>query len=141
MSTQTKAQTTSLEPPVVLDRAYAERLHGLASAVRNRLPHVADRLMREVERARVLPSAELPENIVNIGSEVTFLDHETGAERTVTLVFPPDADIALGRVSVLTPVGAALIGLAVGHSIDWETHGGRIRRLTVARVGRGAAGA
>jgi regulator of nucleoside diphosphate kinase len=94
--------------------------------------------MREVARATVLPSGEMPGDVVNIGSEVRFRDEATGREQTVTVALPPDADIARGRVSVLTPIGAALIGLAAGASIGWETRDGEARRLTVLAVTRGA---
>jgi regulator of nucleoside diphosphate kinase len=85
----------------------------------------------------VLPSAEMPGDVVNIGSEVSFRDEVRGREQTVTVVLPADADIAKGRVSVLTPIGAALIGLRAGASIGWETREGEERRLTVLAVRRG----
>ena len=66
--------------------------------------------------------------MVNIGSQVSFRDEVTGREQTVSIVLPADADIAAGRVSVLTPIGAALIGLKAG----------RVDRLGDPR-GRGAA--
>jgi regulator of nucleoside diphosphate kinase len=122
------------EPPVVLDAAHVESLQRLASAVLDRTPEVADRLLQEIERATVLPSAEIPPHVVNIGSEVTFRDEATGREQTVVLVLPPDADISARRVSVVTPIGAALIGLAEGVSIGWETRDGESRRLTILRV-------
>jgi regulator of nucleoside diphosphate kinase len=59
---------------------------------------------------------------------------DAGEDRTVTLVFPGRADIAEGKVSVLTPIGVALIGLAVGQSIDWTARDGRTHRLTVRDV-------
>lgn len=133
--------TLRKEPPVLLDAAYAERLHGLASTLLQRAPDVAERLLHEIERADVLPSSELPADVVNIGSDVTFHDEATGRTQTVTLVFPPDADIAAGRVSVLTPIGAALIGLAAGASISWETRTGEERTLTVTQVKAAPSGA
>jgi regulator of nucleoside diphosphate kinase len=123
------------EPPVVLDGAYVDRLQGLALAVIPRIPEVANRLLHEVERAEVLPSSEMPANIVNIGTTVTFRDDVAGRTQTATLVLPPDADIARQRISILTPIGAALIGLSEGASITWETRGGKSRRLTVTKVG------
>lgn len=122
------------DPPVVLDAAYVERLQALGAAAMARSPEVADRLLHEIERATVLASADMPPKVVNIGSEVTFRDQESGREQTVVLVLPPAADIAQRRVSVVTPIGAALIGIAEGASIDWETRSGETRRLTVTRV-------
>jgi regulator of nucleoside diphosphate kinase len=124
----------SSDAPIIIDAEYLERLRGLALAAMNRDPEVGDRLLQEIERAEVLPSADMPAHIVNVGSEVTFRDNTTGRVQTVTLVLPMEADIAERKVSVLTPVGAALIGLAQGASIDWETRDGESRELTVLKV-------
>jgi regulator of nucleoside diphosphate kinase len=128
------SQTVSRDPPIVIDAEYFERLRGLAIAAMDRVPDVGDRLLQEVERAEVLPSAAMPPNIVNVGSEVTFRDNTAGRVQTVILVMPKDANIAERRVSVLTPIGAALIGLAEGASIGWETRDGKSRELTVLKV-------
>lgn len=123
------------EPPIVLDQAWSETLEALAAGAMRRVPEVGDRLMAEVARATVVASEAMPADVVNIGSRVRFRDEVTGREQTVVVVLPPDADIGRGRVSVLTPIGAALIGLAAGASIGWETRDGEERRLTVLEVG------
>jgi regulator of nucleoside diphosphate kinase len=123
------------DPPIVLDAAWSDRLEDLAAvAIRRGLGAVGDRLMAEVARATVLPSAEMPADVVNIGSAVRYRDEMTGREQTVSLVLPQDVDIDRGRISVLTPVGAALIGLRAGAAIGWETREGVERRLTVLAV-------
>jgi len=127
-------QTKSRDAPIIIDAEYIERLRGLALAAMNRDPEVGDRLLQEIERAEVLPSADMPAHVVNIGSKVTFRDNTTDRVQTVTLVLPGEADIAERKVSVLTPIGAALIGLAQGASIDWETRDGESRELTVLHV-------
>jgi regulator of nucleoside diphosphate kinase len=58
----------------------------------------------------------------------------SGADRTVELVYPRDADIYAGRVSILTPVGAGVIGLRTGQSILWPDRDGRERKLTIVKV-------
>jgi regulator of nucleoside diphosphate kinase len=68
-----------------------------------------------------------------MGSKLRFTS-DTGEDRRITLVFPGEADIAEGKVSILTPIGAALIGLSVGQSIDWTARDGRTHRLTVESV-------
>jgi regulator of nucleoside diphosphate kinase len=78
----------------------------------------------------------MPGDVINIGSQVRFRDEVTGREQAVTIVLPPEANIAAGRVSVLTPIGAALIGLRTGAAIGWETRDGEERRLKVLAVGR-----
>lgn len=131
----TTATSTQQDPPIVLDAAWSDRLEDLAAiAIEQGLEEVGDRLMTEVARATVLPSDEMPADVVNIGSEVRYRDEVTGREQTVTLVLPADVDIDDGRISVLTPIGAALIGLSSGAGIGWDTREGEERRLTVLGV-------
>jgi regulator of nucleoside diphosphate kinase len=68
-----------------------------------------------------------------MGSTVEFRS-DTGQQRRVTLVYPGEADFAQGRISILTPIGAALIGLSPGQSIAWTSRDGRQHRLTVLSV-------
>lgn len=84
----------------------------------------AEQLEAELERAVILPAAAVPPGLVTMHSHVLFED-ETGKRRELQLVFPWDADAGRGRVSVLAPVGAALLGLSVGQTIDWPLPGGR----------------
>jgi len=97
-------------------------------------PRVAHFLAREVERANLVPDDTILEGVVRMGSQVRYCDRETGDVRDVTLVYPHEADITLKRVSVLTPVGAALIGLSVGQDIQFQTPGNQTRSLTVLDV-------
>jgi len=118
-------------PPIAITRGDSEKLSRIADAAAERFPRTADFLAREIERAQVIDDIEIHPGLVKMGSRVTFRDDATGQERTVTLVYPPDADVTEGRISVLTPVGAALIGLSVGQSIEWQTPSGSRRSLTV----------
>jgi regulator of nucleoside diphosphate kinase len=123
-----------LRPPLVMSARDHERLVALAGVVARRNPLVARLLMEEADRAEVVPAEALPPGVVAVGSEVEFLDTATGEARWVRVVLPGEADIAEGRISVLSLVGAGLIGLSEGQSIDWPTQDGRLRRLTVLRV-------
>ena len=67
--------------------------------------------MAEIERAVITPPARLPGDVVALGSEVEFEDESSGARRRVRLVLPADADIESGMISILTPIGAGLIGM------------------------------
>ena len=69
-----------------------------------------------------------------MNSEVTFRDDRTGRVQSMRLVYPRESDVAKSRLSVLTPVGAALIGVRVGESVTWETPSGELRQLTVISV-------
>ncbi|MFA5493622.1 MAG: nucleoside diphosphate kinase regulator [Porticoccaceae bacterium] len=94
----------------------------------------ADNLDAELSRAEIVPDHLLPADTVAMGSTVTFRDRDNGAETTVTLVFPREANVDQMRISVLSPVGSALIGLRIGGAIDWPMPGGRQRRLEVVTV-------
>lgn len=91
-------------------------------------------LSDELDRAIVVPPERMPTNVVTMHSRCVYVDESTGVTREVELVYPDEADPAKGKISVLAPIGSALIGLAAGHSIDWELPGGRIHRITVKRV-------
>lgn len=91
-------------------------------------------LLGEIDRAAIHSRDDMPPDVVIMGSEVTFLDENSGTERTVCLVYPSEADISAGRISILTPIGAGLIGLGVGQSIQWPDRGGSDHRLKVVAV-------
>ncbi|WP_347338816.1 nucleoside diphosphate kinase regulator [Bradyrhizobium vignae] len=132
--TSTKTTVRSeIKPPITLTANDYKRLSLLARAAENKMPDVASVLTEELERAHVLADGH-PVQTVCMGSEVRFRDDSTGTVRTATLVYPDDADISRRKLSVLTPVGAALIGLNAGNSITWETRTGDLRRLTVLEV-------
>ncbi len=93
----------------------------------------AARLGGELDRASIVPSARVPVDVVTMNSRIVFED-VTGARREVLLVYPPAADGSRDRISVLSPVGTALLGLAVGESIDWPIAEGAMRRLRIVAV-------
>jgi regulator of nucleoside diphosphate kinase len=95
-------------------------------------PHPS--LRAELERAIVVAPDSMPPGIVTMYSYVQYRDEHTGESRRVQIVYPEDADVEMGKVSVLAPVGAALLGLETGQSIDWKFPAGEIRRLRVEEV-------
>lgn len=123
------------KPPITLSTDDYMRLSTLAHAARKRMPDLAADLADEIGRADVLANSTPPEHIVCMNCEVEFRDETTGKIQKITLVYPEDADISKRKVSVLTPVGTALIGLREGHSMTWETPSGEVRQLTVLTVG------
>jgi len=134
----TKKSAGVARPRITLTAMDYEKLSGLANAASHTMPEVAAELAEELERAHVLPKGRHAGSTVRMGCEVEFRDDVTGRVQTVTLVYPNEADIAKGRISVLTPIGTALIGLPVGKSIDWTTRNGEKKRLTVLSVGEPA---
>lgn len=125
--------TGEVRPRRTLGPSDYERLSMLVRAAANTMPDVASSLADELDRAHVLADSH-PAQTVHMGGEVEFRDESTGRIQTVTLVYPEEADITNKRVSVLTPIGTALIGLHAGDSITWETRVGNLRALTVLRV-------
>ena len=112
-------------PTITLSEEDYERLSALAYAARNKQPELAAELAKEVARARVRAKGEPLEHFVSMNSEVEFRDDTNGKVRKVTLVFPDQADILQGKISVMTP-GTDLTGLRTGHTISWETPAERI---------------
>ncbi len=129
------AQHGDGKPPIILSRADYDRLADLIEAARIRMPDVASGLAEELDRAEVLPDDACPDDVVRMGRWVEFRDDTTGRVFRQTLVYPEAADIAQNRISVLTPIGTALIGLQAGQSITWKTRSGEVKRLTVLAVG------
>jgi len=125
-----------IRPPIAIDANHFARLSALSSLTSGSMTEVCEYLREELDRAHVLPAEELCPDIVSIGSEVEFRDEQTGKTQKVILVYPLDADIARRRVSVLTPVGAALLGLSINQTISFRTRTGERRELTVLKVGR-----
>lgn len=124
-----------LDPPLLIGDQSEALLRGIARVAMRHAPEVAGRLLDEVERADVVAEAKVPDNVVRLGSFVTYLVQTTGAINTIRLVPPRDADLARRRVSVVSEIGAALIGLKAGQQIDWE-FGGRQHVLEVLRVAK-----
>jgi regulator of nucleoside diphosphate kinase len=93
-----------------------------------------DGLEDELERAEVVPAHELPDDVVAMESTVVYEDVASGKAKTIRLTYPEDANVEQRRISVLAPIGAALLGLKVGAAIDWPLPGGKVRRLRVKRL-------
>lgn len=121
-------------PAIHISETDYDVIADLALRIEARAPELSKLMMAEIERAKVHAPSKLPKNVVSIGSEVTFADDSNGNARTVTLVLPGEADIEAGRISVMTPVGAGLIGMTVGRAINWPCPDGRPRALKILDV-------
>lgn len=97
-------------------------------------PTASAMLLAELERALLYPAKDLPPSTVSMNAEVDYIDESSGMRRTVRLVYPNEADLERGRLSILTPVAAGLIGLAVGDRIAWPDRQGRTRTLRIEKV-------
>ncbi len=125
---------SGLPPSIIVSSRDLARLEALLeSPALSRLP-AAIALSGELGRAQVLPPEQIPSGVVTMHSRVECIDELHDEPHTLTLVYPHEADVERGRVSVLAPVGSALLGLSVGQSIDWQAPGGRPLRLRVRAV-------
>ena len=127
---------TEMRPPIAIDANHLARLSALSSLTSGPMADVCEYLREEIDRAHIVPAEKLRPDIVNLGSQVEFRDEQTGKVQEIIMVYPFDADIARRRVSILTPVGAALLGLSVNQTISFHTRTGERRELTVLKVSR-----
>lgn len=126
--------TAERKPPIHLSEEDCERISGLALNLERSSPELAALILEEMERAEVYSPELLPKDVVALNSEVEFVDEATGERRGVQIVLPGQADLEQGRISVMTSVGAGLIGMKAGRQIDWPYPDGRPRRLTILSV-------
>lgn len=108
----------------------------ISSLLRTAPDEIQELLQTELDRATVVPDDKLPEGVVSMNSTVTFLDLSTNKTNKVTLVYPHEANIAENKISILAPIGAALIGLRVGQTMKWPLPGGKEKELKVVEVNR-----
>lgn len=94
----------------------------------------ADALQAELDRAKVLEPERMPPDVVTMHSSVRFVVEETGEEFEKTLCFPREIAEKADGVSVLAPLGSALLGLSVGQVIDWPVPGGKTRRVRILAI-------
>lgn len=130
MTTRTKSAKL---PRIIIGDEDFKALRLLADNVGGHLADAAEQLVNELERAKQVAQAKVPASAVSMGDYV-FFENADNTKRRIQLVFPDQADIAEGRISVLTPVGAALIGLSETQSISFTTPKGDTQTVTVIRV-------
>ena len=131
-----KSRAGNERPRIHLLACESDLVADLALNIEHRHPVVAAMLLDEIERAELHDPETLPDDAVTLGSDVDFVDDKTHQLRKVKLVLPAHANIAEGRISILTPMGAALYGLRAGSSIVWPDLDGNERRITIVRVAR-----
>lgn len=116
--------------PLVISAADCARLRQYA---------LSDELTEELERAIVVQKEQVPADVVTMHARCTYIDQRLGTQREIELVYPDEADPSVGKISVLTPVGSALLGLRVGQEIAWDFPDGSVRCLKVAGVTQAAS--
>ena len=122
------------ENPIVVTDADARRLKGLLAAQASARDHAhLQELSLELERAQVVDADRVPTDVITLHTRVRVLDLASGERTEYVLVLPTDADLAARRISVLAPLGTALLGYREGDELEWLMPGG-LRRLRVERV-------
>jgi len=135
MTHQDLFETQAL-PPIAIPASDYDRLAELVCTAPQPL---AAYFRRELARAAIVADANFDSRAARIGSRVTYREGPARRTRTVTLVWPREGDAERGCISVVTSIGAALLGMRPGCSIDWPAPLGGSRRLTVLAVENGAA--
>ncbi|GER79535.1 MAG: RNA polymerase-binding protein Rnk [Anaerolineaceae bacterium] len=92
-----------------------------------------EKLKVEIRRATVVSPRDIPSDVITMNSTVALQDLDTGDEETYTLVFPEDSDPGQGKVSILAPIGTAMLGYKVGDTFEWNVPAGK-RRLQVKKI-------
>jgi len=121
-------------PPIHLLATESDLIADLALSAEHRHPVVAAMLLEEIERAELHQLDDMPTGSIRLDSYITFIDERSRKVRNVQLVLPIDANIAEGRISILTPIGAALYGLAAGDCISWPDLDGNERLIRIVAV-------
>lgn len=124
----------STRPKVIMSSLDAERLDALLES----LPHGSfpgkDELESELVRAETVDPKDVPPTVITMNSTVRFRVESSSEDFTLTLVYPKDMDSSSDKISILAPVGSALIGLSVGDTIEWPKPGGGVLRVLVEEV-------
>ena len=114
--------------PIQITQFDLERLQKLlleARATDYRKSEYLEKLQAEIDRAQVVQPKDIPSDVVTMNSTVSIEDLDTQEEEIYTLVFPEDADVPQGKVSILAPIGTAMLGYEVGETFEWDVPAGK----------------
>ena len=122
------------QPSIIVTSRDLERLEQLLSRPASQQIPGIDSLWKELERAEVVEPESVPPSVVTMNSTVRFIEEASGKSHEMTLVYPHDMDGTPGKVSVLAPVGSALLGLSEGQQIEWPRPGGGTIKVRVDKI-------
>lgn len=126
--------TMSTKPDIVISSLDAERLEKLLATLPASAATARRELEAELARAEILDPHEMPPSVVTMNSTVRFRVESSAEEFTLTLVYPKDMDDSGRKISILAPVGSALLGLAQGDEIEWPKPGGGMLKVRIDEV-------
>ncbi|NLG74442.1 MAG: nucleoside diphosphate kinase regulator [Chloroflexi bacterium] len=116
------------QPTIYITKSDAEKLRQLiqkANYSEYRGSPYLKQLAGELEKAQIVEPKEVPPDVITLNSKVRLVDEDLGEEMIYTLVFPEEADVTQGKISVLAPIGTAMLGYRVGDVFQWDTPGGK----------------
>ncbi|MFP5406130.1 MAG: nucleoside diphosphate kinase regulator [Gammaproteobacteria bacterium] len=122
------------KPGIILSSLDYDRLESLLDSLPDQAFPGKKGLQAELDRAEVVEPRDVPPGVVTMNSTVRFALEDTGEEFSLTLVYPRDADGKSDRISVLAPVGSALLGLSTGEHIEWPGPGGKSIRVRIVEI-------
>ncbi len=122
------------KPPLILSSLDLERIEALLAGIPSSALAGKAELQAELYRADILSPEEMPPNVVTMNSTVQFTMLETGKELRLTLVYPRDLDGSADKVSILAPVGSALLGLSIGDELAWPGPAGKAMTVRVTDI-------
>lgn len=122
------------KPVITISSLDADRLYNLIEAQPAKSLASAHDLEAELDRANIVDPKEVPPGIVTMNSTVDFIVEATNEEFVLTLVYPKDIDASGEKISVLAPVGSALLGLSQGDEIEWPKPGGGVIKVMIKEV-------
>ncbi|OLO12888.1 nucleoside diphosphate kinase regulator [Chromohalobacter japonicus] len=121
-------------PPILINRLDAERIQRLIDNASEKDAETAEALELELERGEVVEPEDIPNDIASMNSRVMFMDLKHNKQLTRTLVYPHALANTEDGISILAPIGAALLGLKVGNIIDWPLPGGEKVELRIDEI-------
>lgn len=122
------------KPRIIMTSQDMDRLEALLESLSGDAFPGKEALQAELERAEVVEPQNIPPTVVTMNSTVRFTIADTGKDFRLTLVYPKDIDGSADRISVLAPVGSALLGLSVGDELEWPRPGGGIMHVRVDEI-------
>jgi regulator of nucleoside diphosphate kinase len=124
----------TMKPKIVISSLDAERLELLLESLPDDAFPGRDDLEAELDRAEIVDPAEIPPTVVTMNSTVRFRIESSSKEFHLKLVYPKDADTSGSTISILAPVGSAMLGLSKGDTIEWSKPGGGVLRVRIEEV-------
>lgn len=123
-----------MKPRIVVSSLDLQRLESLLHSLPQQAFPARDDLEAELVRAEIVDPKDIPSTVVTMNSTVRFSVESTSKEFHLTLVYPKDADAGGGTISILAPVGSALLGLSIGDEIEWPKPGGGVLRVRIEGI-------